>query len=120
MKKTVEGFKVYRHASNPKEEELHDEFVSQMSTRDMDYIVFGHKNSPSGSTPDDYLSERERRIVVSTIQWLGSPVGQTFLRRLGYCEEEEFLPKERLFSEKIAHLEKRLAKIPNWLKLIFL
>ena len=45
----------------------------------MDYIVFGSLR-PSQDIPDDYLSDREKNIVLSTIQWLGSPVGQGFLR----------------------------------------
>lgn len=119
MENKLEGFKTYRHAENPREKELHDEFIKENSERDMDYIVFGHLNSPSGAKPDDYLNERERRIVVSTIQWLASPVGTHFLRTVGYCEEIEFLPREELFSSKIACLEKQLAKIPIWIKSIF-
>lgn len=119
MSKKLEGFKTYRHESNPKEKELHDNFIKEMSFRDMDFIVFGHSKSPNGSHPDDYLSDRERKIVVSTIQWLGSPVGHHFLRNVGFCEEVEYSVKERLFSDKIAKLEAKLAKIPIWIKALF-
>lgn len=119
MEKKLEGFQMYRHQSNPREEELHDEFVTKFSEKDMDLLVFGHLNSPSGSKPDDYLSEREQRIVISTIQWMGSPVGSKFLRKLGYYREEEFQPREKLFSNKIACLEKQLSKIPVWIKALF-
>jgi hypothetical protein len=119
MEKKLKGFKTYRHSSNPKEKELHDTFTNEFSERDMDYVVFGHLNSSSGAKPDDTLSEREQRIVVSVIQWLSSPVGTHFLRSVGYCEEKEFLPRERLFSAKIACLEQQLAKIPLWIKTLF-
>ena len=118
-KEKLKGFKTYRHANNPKEKELHDQFVSQYSIRDMELIVFGHLESPSGTKPDGNLNERERKIVVSTVQWLGSPVGHSFLRSVGYYEEEEFIPRENLFSTKIACLEQQLDKIPIWIKSIF-
>jgi hypothetical protein len=34
--------------------------------------------------PLEYLSEREKKIMISTIQWLGSPVGQGFLKECGF------------------------------------
>lgn len=83
--KKLEGFKTYRHSSNPKEKEFHDKFIENNSHNhdDMDWLVFGvgdfNRNSPA-----DRLTERERQIVVSTIQWLGSPVGQGFLRDCGF------------------------------------
>jgi hypothetical protein len=50
---------------------------------DIDLIVFGQHPNNSMS-PKDYLSDREKDIVLSTIQWLGSPVGQRFLDRCGF------------------------------------
>ena len=47
-------------------------------------IIFGNKQGFGTTTPKDYLTEREKKIVYSTIQWLGSPVGRNFLQNAGY------------------------------------
>ena len=79
--------KEYRFKDNPKEKELHDRFITEyikckLSPNAIDYLVFGHKKNIH--YPDDFLSDREKRIVISTIQWLGSPVGQGFLSECGF------------------------------------
>jgi len=117
-KEELKGFKTYRHADNPKEKELHDQFVRLYSIKDMERIVFGHTD-PTGNVPSGRLSVREQRIVISTVQWLFTTVGYSFIRSLGFCEEREFIPKEKLFSTKIASLEKQLDKIPRWIRLIY-
>lgn len=81
----MEGYKTYRHTQNPKEKELHDNFLKNHNREgyhDMDLIVFGHGSQ--SLRPNDYLTDREKKIVLSTIQWLGSPVGQSFLRDCGF------------------------------------
>lgn len=47
-----------------------------------DSIIFGQKDGESIMTPNDYLTEREEKVVLSLIQWLGTPVGQGFIRDL--------------------------------------
>lgn len=82
----MESFKSHRFDQNPKEKELVEKFLESYSDYGMtDLIVFGH--TPNG-TPLDRLSEREVNIVLSTIQWLGSPVGQGFLKSCGFDETE--------------------------------
>jgi len=82
----VKSFKTHRHESNPKEKEFYHIFMEEHSKgTDMDLIVFGHPND--SALPKDYLSDREKRIVLSTIQWLGSPVGQGFLNSCGFTQE---------------------------------
>ena len=79
------GYKTYRHEINPKEKQFHDNFLKDFNREgyyDMDLIVFGH--SAQSLAPNDCLSDREKRIVLSTIQWLGSCGGQTFLRDCGF------------------------------------
>jgi hypothetical protein len=49
---------------------------------DWDLIIFGGKGD--GWQPKDFLSEREKMIAVSTIQWLGTPVGKSFLEQCGF------------------------------------
>lgn len=84
----LEGFKKYRHNDNPKEKEFHDKFIKdyidcEKCTCPVDLLVFPACNN-SVMHPSDYLTDREKRIVISAIQWLGSPVGQSFLRDCGF------------------------------------
>lgn len=81
----METFKMHRHNNNQKEKEFYDNFIKEhFKGVDMDLIVFGHPNN--SMMPKDYLSYREKQIVLSTIQWLGSPVGNAFLRECGFSE----------------------------------
>lgn len=84
---TIDGFKTYRHESNPKEKELHDKFLKEYingdSVRNVDILIFPTSN-PSQTIAIDTLSDREKQIMLSTIQWLGSHVGQSFLRDCGF------------------------------------
>ena len=85
----LEGYKVYRHAENPKEKELHDKFLkihNREGYDDMDVIAFG---CDANGNPEGRLSEKEQKIMLSTIQWLGSPVGQCFLRDCGFILRED-------------------------------
>lgn len=86
----MNGFKTYRHESNPKEKELHDKFIEHVSYNedDIDRIVFPPSARFGDMVPGDYLNPREKQIVISTIQWLGSPVGQKFLERCGFVSSE--------------------------------
>lgn len=83
--KRLKGFKTYRHNSNPKEKEFHDKFIEHNSHNhdDMDWLVFGVGDN-NRNIPANRLTEHEKQIVISTIQWLGSPVGQGFLRDCGF------------------------------------
>ena len=81
----MKGYKTYRHKDNPKEKEFHDKFIDDNKDQlfsGFDYIAFGQ--SDVGMKANDTLTERETRIMISTIQWLGSPVGQSFLRDCGF------------------------------------
>lgn len=39
----------------------------------------------------EYLTERENEIVFSTLQWLGSPVGQSYLRECDFELQPDFV-----------------------------
>lgn len=85
----MEGFKTYRHEQNPKEKEFHDKFLrfhNRDGYNDMDNIVFG--TDGNSVRPAQYLTDREKQIALSTIQWLGSPVGQGFLADCGFEEKK--------------------------------
>lgn len=84
----MEGNKVYRHKQNPEEKRFHDEFIREHGDRDMSAIVL--EQNKTGTAPSRYLTPEEEKIVISAMQWLGSPVGQCFLRDMGY----EKIPEE--------------------------
>lgn len=91
MADKLEGFKTYRHASNPKEKEFHDKFLEEhINDRNarIDLLVFSPANEAQTRAVDT-LSDREKQIMLSTIQWLGSPVGQHFLRTCGFVPADE-------------------------------
>ncbi len=78
----LQGNKTYRHHDNPKEKELHDKFIERYSgSVDMERIAL---LTDERSDPFNNLTQAEKQIMVSTIQWLGSPVGQSFLNDCGF------------------------------------
>ena len=91
MSDKIKGFKTYRHNQKPKEKELHDKFINEhvigeYYSAPVDLIVFPAQEF-NDFEPSDELSDREKRIMISTIQWLGSPVGKSFLRGCGFVEK---------------------------------
>lgn len=78
------GFKEYRLKEGDKyhEKEIKAlEVFNQDHLKDADFIVFGQKDG-QGFIPNDYLSEREVKIVLGVIQWLGTPVGGGFINEV--------------------------------------
>lgn len=106
----MKGNKVYRHKDNPEEKRFHDEAVN-MGNADLSAMVFEPKDG--GLAPSEYLSEREEKIVVSAIQWLGSPVGQNFLRDMGYEKQPEIVKKEMTDKER-RYVAKRCRANSGW------
>ena len=82
----MKGNKTHRHNTNPLEKQLHDSFVKNNSLEDMSMISLPSEN---GMKPDRYLTDDEVSVVISTIQWLGSPVGQYFLKENGFELKED-------------------------------
>jgi hypothetical protein len=98
----IDGYKTYRHESNPEEKKFHDNFKSHIKWNPdtMDNIALPLM-TVGVDKKEPPLTEREKRIMLSTIQWLGSSVGQTFLRDSGYTEddEEETICSTKLWAE---------------------
>lgn len=69
----MKGNKVYRHKQNPEEKRFHDAFVEDHNNINMSSIIF--EPNSRGIEPNEYLSPREEKIVISAMQWLGSSVG---------------------------------------------
>jgi hypothetical protein len=77
----MQGNKTYRHADNPLEKQFHDAAVD-MGVSMLSNIVLPLNDRGTG--PKRYLTPEEETIVINTLQWLGSPVGQSFLRENGF------------------------------------
>ena len=80
--------KEYRFKDNPKEKEFHDKFIEMFkrdssANRCLSAIIFGWEND-NQTTPERYLTDDEENICLNLIQWLGSPVGQSFLKECGF------------------------------------
>lgn len=84
------GFKDYRLKANDEyyAEEIKavEVFNQRTYIENIDLIVFGQKPGTSMEANDN-LTERERKIVLSTIQWLGTPVGQGFLEEINQVKK---------------------------------
>jgi hypothetical protein len=85
--------KEYRFKDNPKEKELHDKFIemfnkNNISNKTLSAIIFGWANENQNS-PVKYLTNEEENICLNMIQWLGSPVGQSFLQECGFYLKED-------------------------------
>jgi len=87
----MESFKAYRHRNNPQEKLLHDKFLEQyINETYLDFLIFPAEDGDDGMfISTDTLSKREQKIVLSTVQWLGSPLGRQFLSSCGYKLEKD-------------------------------
>ena len=71
------GLSQYRFKQNPKEKRFAEAWESENSNsrRALEYMLAMDCNHPAGEVTD-----RDRMVAATVIQWLGSPVGQCFLR----------------------------------------
>ena len=96
------GLSRHRLRDNPEERRFADAWQAQNDTgRTLDYLLDPRKGEPHGYPPS--AEDRERVVVATVVQWLGSPVGQGFLRDLGYVKADD----ER---EAIVAMLRRLAR----------
>ena len=86
----MKGFKTYRHKDNPIEKKLHNKFIEWYVNdhSNMDLLVFPPANDQQ-TRAEDTLSDREKRIVITMVQWMGTPLGQSLLRECGFEQVEK-------------------------------
>lgn len=79
----IKTFNEHRRGSNPQEDKI---FEVACKWKKQNNVIFDQAvlGVTQRGEPKDYLSDRENSIVFSTLQWLGSPVGQGFLRECGF------------------------------------
>ena len=79
------GKNTYRFKQNPLELRYAEEWESLNTILNgalngrgvLDYILSDDKNMPNGE-----VSDRDREVAATVIQWLGSPVGQKFIKKV--------------------------------------
>lgn len=77
----VTGLHTHRFKDNPEEERFAKAW-EQFDGANLDYLLQPARDDDPGSPPA--ATDRERVVAATVVQWLGSPVGQGFLRDLGY------------------------------------
>jgi|AntRauTorckE6833_2_1112554.scaffolds.fasta_scaffold00043_7 hypothetical protein len=75
----ADTFKNHRFERNLLEKKMVDEFSEEVNLAEIESRVFGDFNSKY-----EILTKRELKIVNSTVQWLGTEVGQDYLKRCGF------------------------------------
>ena len=75
------GRSTFRFKHNPAEKifaeawEAQNSFPNSGGRQTLDYLLAENINHPMGEVTD-----RDRQVVATVIQWLGSPVGQAWLK----------------------------------------
>ena len=81
----IKSSKEYRFNDNPMEQRFFEIWARDHERNDsgksstLDYLLAKDPNHPN-----DEATERDFQVARSVIQWLGSPVGQSFLREVGF------------------------------------
>lgn len=83
--KRPSGLHTYRFAENPEEQKFYDAWANENDRPNnnhgiLDYLL-GNGIRPVESSVRDHV------VAATVVQWLGSPVGQCFLRDLGYIKK---------------------------------
>jgi len=73
--------KTYRHSDNPEEKRFYDAAL-ELGTSILSAITLPLNDRGTGACR--HLTFDEEQLVINTLQWLGSPVGQSWLEELGY------------------------------------
>jgi len=81
----MKGLKTYRHASNPLEKVFHDTFINNYG-HSLESIV---KPVTGNGYRNEFCTKEEEELMITTIQWLGSPVGIGFLRDCGFKQKDK-------------------------------
>ena len=81
-----EGLHTYRFKQNPEEGRIAKAWA-KFAEGSLRYLLAPSMSQGGCRTPPS-ISERDEVVAATTMQWLCSPIGQCFLRDLGYVREE--------------------------------
>ena len=80
--KTIRGLGAHRCKYNPEEKAFADAWTA--SNGNTLANLLDQRDDVRGKLPQP--TDREAVVAATVVQWLGSPVGQAFLRDLGYVK----------------------------------
>jgi hypothetical protein len=83
MKISYESPKASRFPREPEEERIYKAWVDLCEEGEGTFL---QNMLDPGSPIPPQINQRDAEVATLTIQWLGSPVGQAFLRDLGYTK----------------------------------
>jgi hypothetical protein len=75
MKTKHEGVSLHRLRDNPLEKAFHEAWAEQ-APRTLGYLLCGQNRH------EHQYSQRDATVAATMIQWLGSPVGESFVREV--------------------------------------
>jgi hypothetical protein len=82
------GRATYRFNDNPEEQRFAEAWQAHNDQGNtLAHLLDPRHGEPFGYPPDP--SDRDIEVAATVVQWLGSPVGQGFLRDLGYVRKED-------------------------------
>ena len=92
------GLHQYRFKDNPLEKHFAEAWNTENNRSEgrgvLDYLLAKNCNYPAGEA-----SDRDREVAATVIQWLGSPVGQSFLENCkNSFKDKEFQEIKKLYS----------------------
>jgi len=96
------GHQTYRFKENPEEQRFANAWRDENERGSSDIALLDLLLGDGGSPVLKVADARDCMVAATVIQWLGSPVGQSFLADLGYGKIEDTKKKD----EKIAELTK--------------
>lgn len=80
-----EGLNTHRFKDNPLEQIFAREWAKQQQGHVLAYLLTFQRNEPDYNN----VSDRDATVAATVIQWLGSPVGQAFLRDVSKTIKKE-------------------------------
>lgn len=92
------GLRQYRFRNNPLEEKFANEWekINSGGFREvLDFMLSKDVNCPNSMD----ISDRDREVAATIIQWLGSPVGKGFLKKVGFVEYPDINKISKLITK---------------------
>lgn len=101
MKDRYKGLHPYRFKDNPDEKKFAEEWAKQQQGHTLAYLLHLGEQNVRPPAP----SVRDHIVAATVIQWLGSQVGQAFLRECGFervkpAKPEKPAPKKKADGKK--------------------
>jgi hypothetical protein len=85
MKKRHRGLHEHRFKENPEERR----FAEAWAKQNEDGKTLAHLLDANGRSWPPDPSDRDYEVAATVVQWLGSPVGQRWLEKMGYVPYDE-------------------------------